>query len=78
MKIIKKHLEKTNSSLAKKILSDWDNQVAKFKKITPRDYEKALNKLNRKGSTFSNLSGPPRLKRITPFFILISLSNNFN
>ena len=54
LKIVKKHLEKTNSSLAKKILSDWDNQVAKFKKITPRDYEKALNKLNRKHEVFIN------------------------
>ena len=54
LKIVKKHLEKTNSSLAKKILSDWDNQVAKFKKITPRDYEKALNKLNRKHEVFVN------------------------
>ena len=54
MKIIEKHLEKTNSSLAKKILSDWDNQVVKFKKITPRDYEKALNKLNRKHEVFIN------------------------
>ena len=29
----------------------------------------SLNKLNKKGSTFSSLSGPPKLKRITAFFI---------
>ena len=29
----------------------------------------SLNKLNRKGSTFSNLSGPPKLNKITAFFI---------
>ena len=29
----------------------------------------SLNKLNKKGSTFSNLSGPPKLKSITAFFI---------
>ena len=29
----------------------------------------SLNKLNKNGSTFSNLSGPPKLKRITAFFI---------
>ena len=29
----------------------------------------SLNKLNKNGSTFSNLSGPPKLKRIMAFFI---------
>jgi len=29
----------------------------------------SLNRLNKNGSTFSNLSGPPKLKRITAFFI---------
>ena len=29
----------------------------------------SLNKLKRKGSTFSNLSGPPKLNNITAFFI---------
>jgi len=29
----------------------------------------SLNKLKRNGSTLSNLSGPPRLNRITAFFI---------
>ena len=28
-----------------------------------------LNKLHKNGSTFSNVSGPPKLKRITAFFI---------
>jgi len=54
IKIVKKHLEETNSSLAKKMLSDWDNHISKFKKITPRDYEKALTKLNRKHEVFIN------------------------
>ena len=35
----------------------------------------SLNKLKRNGSTLSNLSGPPRLKRITAFFILFFISN---
>ena len=29
----------------------------------------SLNKLNKNGSTFSNLSGPPKLNKITAFFI---------
>jgi hypothetical protein len=29
----------------------------------------SLNKLKRKGSTFSNLSGPPKLNNITALFI---------
>ena len=29
----------------------------------------SLNKLKRKGSTLSNLSGPPRLNKMTAFFI---------
>jgi hypothetical protein len=29
----------------------------------------SLNKLNKKGSTFSILSGPPKLNKITAFFI---------
>ena len=30
---------------------------------------RSLNKLNKNGSTFSNLSGPPRLNNITATFI---------
>ena len=48
IKIVKKHLAETNSSLAKKMLTEWNNNISKFKKIVPRDYEKALIKLNRK------------------------------
>ena len=34
--------------LAKKMLEDWLKVITKFKKVTPRDYEKALEKLNKK------------------------------
>ena len=47
-KLVKKHLEETNSPLAKKMLDDWANILHKFKKVVPRDYEKALEKLNKK------------------------------
>ena len=33
MKIVKKHSKETDSSLAKKMLSDWENYVLKFKKV---------------------------------------------
>ena len=43
-----KHYEETGSSLAISILNDWGNVLPKFKKVVPRDYEKALEKLNKK------------------------------
>ncbi|MEC9451016.1 MAG: glutamate synthase subunit alpha, partial [Chloroflexota bacterium] len=54
MKIVKKHSKETDSALAKKMLSDWENYVLKFKKVVPRDYEKALLKLNRKHEVYIN------------------------
>ena len=47
-KLVKKHFEETDSPLAKKMLDDWANVLPKFKKVVPRDYEKALEKLNKK------------------------------
>ena len=47
-KLIEKHFKETNSPLAQKMLKDWQNVVTKFKKVVPRDYEKALEKLNKK------------------------------
>ena len=35
-------------------VDNWDNHITKFKKITPRDYEKALFKLNKKHEVFIN------------------------
>ncbi|MBA4715004.1 MAG: glutamate synthase large subunit [Chloroflexi bacterium] len=46
--LINKHFEETESPLAKKMLEDWLKVITKFKKVTPRDYEKALEKLNKK------------------------------
>src|SRR6056300_440151 len=40
-----------------------------LKKVGRSNIAGSLNKLNKNGSTFSNLSGPPKLKRITAFFI---------
>ena len=46
--LINKHFEETGSSLASNMLSDWTTILPKFKKVVPRDYEKALEKLNKK------------------------------
>ena len=48
-----------------------------YNKDIPLD-KSYLNKLKRKGSTLSNLSGPPRLNKITALFILASVSHNLN
>ena len=45
---------------AYKTISSWKNYSP-----TPLIF---LNKLNKKGSTLSNLSGPPKLNKITAFF----------
>ena len=47
-KLVKKHFEETDSPLANKMLNDWANVLPKFIKVVPRDYEKALEKLNKK------------------------------
>jgi glutamate synthase (NADPH/NADH) large chain len=40
--LIFKHLQYTNSELAKKILAYWDQYVLKFKKVVPIEYKKVL------------------------------------
>ena len=52
--LINKHFEETGSPLAKKMLADWLKIITKFKKVTPRDYEKALEKLNKKHEVLIN------------------------
>ena len=40
--LITNHLKYTNSQLAKKILDDWQYYLPKFVKVTPNDFQKAL------------------------------------
>lgn len=40
--LISKHLQYTNSSLAKKILNNWEQYVVMFKKVVPIEYKKVL------------------------------------
>ena len=41
--LIEDHLEYTGSVPARKILSDWDGSVVRFKKVMPRDYRRVLD-----------------------------------
>ena len=43
--IISRHLKFTQSSLAKKILDDWDNFRPKFLKVMPTEYRRALEEI---------------------------------
>lgn len=40
--LIYKHQQYTNCNLAKKIISNWEQYVLKFKKVTPIEYKKVL------------------------------------
>jgi glutamate synthase (NADPH/NADH) large chain len=43
-KMIQKHFEYTGSTVAKFVLSDFENQLRHFVKVFPADYKKALLK----------------------------------
>ncbi len=40
--MIEKHLEYTQSVVAKTILSDWENSLGQFVKVMPTDYKRVL------------------------------------
>ncbi|MGH2823667.1 MAG: hypothetical protein ACRDLY_11725, partial [Thermoleophilaceae bacterium] len=39
---IEQHRELTGSPVAERVLSDWDAQLARFVKVMPHDYKRAL------------------------------------
>ena len=41
--MIKKHYEHTNSTVAKRILDDFDNEIIHFKKVVPHDYKHMMS-----------------------------------
>ena len=43
--IIVKHFENTGSAVAEKILADWDGYLAKFVKVMPVEYRRALREM---------------------------------
>jgi glutamate synthase domain-containing protein 3 len=44
-RLIDNHREYTASTLAGRLLSDWENSLTKFKKVIPTDYKRALQEL---------------------------------
>jgi glutamate synthase domain-containing protein 3 len=44
--LITEHYQETNSSLAKKLLMNWEQEVSSFVKVIPNDYRKILQKEN--------------------------------
>ena len=43
--LVRKHYQYTGSRIAEDILLDWTNYLARFVKVTPREYRRALAQL---------------------------------
>ncbi len=48
--MIETHLDKTGSNRAREILADWKNMVAKFVKVMPVDFRRALEDIKKKAA----------------------------
>jgi glutamate synthase (NADPH/NADH) large chain len=46
---IEEHRERTDSPVAQHVLGDWDAQLARFVKVMPHDYKRALLETARDG-----------------------------
>ena len=44
-RLVEKHLQYTNSSVAKNILDNWNSMLPKFVKVMPVDYRRALEEM---------------------------------
>ena len=45
--MIQKHLEYTDSAVARKILDNWADSIASFVKVMPNDYKRMLQNIQR-------------------------------
>ena len=54
-RMIQNHLDYTESSVAKKLLDNWSDSIAKFVKVMPNDYKRMIQNIKR--VTESGLSG---------------------
>jgi Glutamate synthase domain 2 len=45
--MIEKHVEHTNSPLAKKVLNDWTSYSLRFTKVIPKDYKRMLENIDK-------------------------------
>ena len=43
--LVERHLLHTGSARAKALLDDWANELKNFRKVMPRDYQRALKAL---------------------------------
>jgi glutamate synthase domain-containing protein 3 len=46
--MLERHVEYTGSTVAKRILDDWEESIAKFVRVMPRDYARVLRELEKK------------------------------
>jgi glutamate synthase (NADPH/NADH) large chain len=44
--LIEKHCQYTDSSIAKKLLNNWDRELENFVKVMPIEYKRALTEMN--------------------------------
>lgn len=49
--LLSNHVQYTQSTVAKRILDDWDNYVSKFVKVMPKDYKRVLNAIKKARET---------------------------
>jgi glutamate synthase (NADPH/NADH) large chain len=49
--LIERHHLLTGSARARRLLEDWDNTVASFVKVMPKDYRRALLELKAEAET---------------------------
>ena len=69
MKLDRWHLENYEKEFNVKEYKSYLEKIGYLKKEGMLIIAGSLNRLKRNGSTLSRLSGPPKLKRITAFFI---------
>ncbi|MGY5353992.1 glutamate synthase large subunit [Wenyingzhuangia sp. IMCC45467] len=54
--LIEKHVAYTDSNRGKQILADWDNYLAKFVKVMPKEYKVALERIANEEPMFEELT----------------------
>jgi glutamate synthase (NADPH/NADH) large chain len=59
-RLIDNHREHTGSTVAARLLSDWENSLSKFKKVMPTDYKRALQEIaERRSASSADHNGAP-------------------
>jgi len=55
--LVEKHLEYTGSAVAKRVLEDWNGNLAKFLKVMPIDYKRVLAEMKKKKASIPAQAG---------------------